>query len=349
MAIDSVTHIPRVSLEAFMFTPLIFKPLYRQYLWGGRRFQSLLGRELEQPGPYAESWEIVDHGSDQSIVRYGPLAGKSLGELMRKDPQALAGISTPSTFPLLFKFLDAHKVLSVQVHPDDESASQRTPPDRGKTEAWYVVKAEPGSKIYAGLRDGIDEHSLRQAITAGTCEEVLHVIEPKAGDCIFIPAGTVHAIGAGLVIAEIQQSSDITYRLFDWNRVDKNNTPRALHLDEGIEATRFLGPVTLAPKKPTTDPAVRRLVECSYFFFDEVLPDSAWMTTGNCCEIIAVLSGELKLPSDWNLPTLQKGDCVLFPAELRPQSLLCQPDNHENPHLLRITVPPPRETVEKNA
>jgi hypothetical protein len=108
-----------------------------------------------------------------------------------------------------------------------------------------------------------------------------------------------------------------------------------------------LGPVTLAPKKPTIDPAVRRLVECSYFFFDEVRPNSAWMTAGNCCEIIAVLSGELKLPPDWNLPTLQKGDCVLFPAELQPQSLSCQRDDHENPHLLRITVPPPRETVEK--
>ena len=155
MAIRSAPHTP-LALEVFMFTPLIFKPLYRQYLWGGRRFQSLLGRELEQPGPYAESWEIVDHGSDQSIVRYGPLAGKSLGELMREDPQGLAGISTPSTFPLLFKFLDAHKVLSVQVHPDDEAASQRTPPDRGKNEAWYVVEAEPESKIYAGLRDGVD-------------------------------------------------------------------------------------------------------------------------------------------------------------------------------------------------
>ena len=332
-----------------MFTPLIFKPLYRQYLWGGRRFQSLLGRKLEQPGPYAESWEIVDHGSDQSIVRYGPLTGKSLGELMREDPQALTGISTPSTFPLLFKFLDAHKVLSVQVHPDDQAASQRTPPDRGKTEAWYVVEAEPGSKIYAGLRAGIDEPTLRQAITAGTCEEVLHVIEPKVGDCIFIPAGTVHAIGAGLVIAEIQQSSDITFRLFDWNRVDNNNTPRALHLDEGIEATRFLGPVKLSPKKSTTDPAVRRLVECPYFFFDEVLPTSAWATAGNCCELIAILSGEVRLPSDWNLPTLQKGDCVLFPAELQPQSLSCQPDDLNNPHLLRVTVPSPRrEMTEKN-
>ena len=171
-----------------MITPLIFSPIYRQYLWGGRRFQSLLGRELEHAGPYAESWEIVDRGDDQSIVRYGPLAGRTLGGLMQDDPFLITGISTPSTFPLLFKFLDAHKVLSVQVHPDDEQASKRTPPDRGKTEAWYVVEAEPRSKIYAGLRDGIDKIALQHAITSGKCEDALHVIEPKAGDCIFIPA-----------------------------------------------------------------------------------------------------------------------------------------------------------------
>ena len=150
-----------------------------------------------------------------------------------------------------------------------------------------LFRSEPGSKIYAGLRNGIDEPVLRKAITAGTCEDVLHVIEPRAGDCIYIPAGTVHAIGAGLVIAEIQQASDVTFRLFDWNRVDKNNKPRTLHLDEGIEATRFLGPIRLASKKSTNDPAVRRLVECSYFSFDEVYPDTSWMTDGNCCEMIA--------------------------------------------------------------
>ncbi len=327
-----------------MITPLIFSPIYRQYLWGGRRFQSLLGRELEHAGPYAESWEIVDRGDDQSIVRYGPLAGRTLGGLMQDDPFLITGISAPSTFPLLFKFLDAHKVLSVQVHPDDEQASKRTPPDRGKTEAWYVVEAEPRSKIYAGLRDGIDKIALQHAITSGKCEDALHVIEPKAGDCIFIPAGTVHAIGSGLVIAEIQQSSDVTFRLFDWNRIDKHNKPRALHLNEGLAATRFTGPVTLAKKKLTTDPVVHRLVESSYFYFDDVRPSSTWSTNGNCCEIIAVLSGEVRFSSDWNLPILTRGDCALFPASLQPQSLSCLSIGQENPHLLRITVPRATET-----
>lgn len=331
-----------------MFTPLIFSPLYRQYLWGGRSFQSLLGRELEQPGPYAESWEIVDRGDDQSVVRYGPLTGRTLGELMQEDPFSITGISTPSTFPLLFKFLDAHQVLSVQVHPDDEEASKRTPPDRGKTEAWYVVDAKPKSKLYAGLRDGTDKTILQRAISSGRYEDVLHVIEPKAGDCIFIPAGTVHAIGSGLVIAEIQQSSDVTFRLFDWNRVDKHNNPRALHLNEGLAATRFTGPISITKKKSTTDPAVHRLVESSYFYFDEVLPSATWSTTGSCCEIIAVLSGELRFSPDWNLPTLKRGDCALFPASLQPQGLSCLSVGQERPHLLRITVPLPTGTLKNS-
>ncbi len=328
-----------------MLTPLIFYPLYRHYLWGGRRFQNLLGRELKQSGPYAESWEIVDRGDDQSVVRYGPLAGRTLGELMQKDPFSITGKSAPSTFPLLFKFLDAHQVLSVQVHPNDKEASKRTPPDRGKTEAWYVVEAEPKSKIYAGLRDGIDKTTLQRAIISGRCEDALHVIEPKAGDCIFIPAGTVHAIGSGLVIAEIQQSSDVTFRLFDWNRVDKHNNPRALHLNDGLAATRFTGPVTLTKKISTPDPAVHRLVESPYFYFDEVLPAATWSTAGNYCEIIVVLAGEIRFPSSWNLPTLNRGDCALFPASLQPQNLSCLSVGQNSPHLLRITLPRPTDML----
>jgi mannose-6-phosphate isomerase len=165
----------------------------------------------------------------------------------------LGTTATAGPFPLLFKFLDAHKVLSVQVHPDDAAAARRTPPDRGKTEAWYVVEAEPNSCIYAGLKPGVNQHDLAEAITAGTCEGVLHTITPRVGDCIFIPAGTVHAIGAGLVVAEIQQSSDVTF-----------------------------------------------------------------------C---------------WSLPPLQRGDCLLLPASLEPQSLPCRPTADGDPRLLRVRVP----------
>jgi mannose-6-phosphate isomerase len=323
-----------------MLPPLIFAPLYRHYLWGGRRFESFLGRQLDQAGPYAESWELVDRGEDQSVVRAGPLAGQRLGDLLRRHPaELLGGSRQPTAFPLLFKFLDANKVLSVQVHPDDAAAARRTPPDRGKTEAWYVIDAEPGSRIYAGLREGVDQQALAEAIAAGRCAELLHGFEPAAGDCIFIPAGTVHAIGAGLVVAEIQQSSDVTFRLFDWNRVDADGQPRPLHLDDGLAAARFTGPVSPVSKQPTADPAVSQLVDCDYFGFAEVTPASTWQTTGECCEFLAVLAGEVCLPSQWSLPPLQRGDCLLLPAALDPQLLTCRAAPDDTCRLLRVTIP----------
>ena len=258
-----------------MLPPLIFTPLYRRYIWGGRRFAAAFGRGLP-PGDYAESWELVDRGADQSVVRAGPLAGRSLEAIVREQGEALFGHPPPPAFPLLFKFLDANRVLSVQVHPDDARAARLDPPDRGKTEAWYVVAAEPESRIYAGLREGVGQAELAAAIRSGSCEEVLHSFTPAAGDCIFIPAGTVHAIGAGLLVAEIQQSSDVTYRLFDWNRTDAEGRPRPLHIEAGVEAVTRTGPVGPVVARPTDAPAVRSLVSCEYFALDEVRPEATW-------------------------------------------------------------------------
>ena len=179
--------------------PLRFRPIFRDYVWGGRRLETLLGKRLGDGGCFAESWEIVDHGIDQSVVQAGNWQGQRLGDLVRQSPIEICGFEA-ARFPLLFKFLDARKALSVQVHPNDQQAALLDPPDLGKTEAWVVLHAEPGSRIYAGLRRGIDRETFAAHITKGTAEECLHVLQPEAGDCIFIPAGTVHAIGAGLVI-----------------------------------------------------------------------------------------------------------------------------------------------------
>ena len=176
--------------------PLRFQPIFRRYLWGGRRLESSLGKQLGPGHDWAESWEICDHAADQSRVQFGPLAGTSLGELGRHHPQP--------RFPLLLKFLDAAQRLSVQVHPDDARAARLSPPDLGKTEAWVILEAEPGSLIYAGLRPGVDRRALAAAIGQGRCQDCLNVFPPSVGDCIFLPAGTVHALGAGLLVAEIQ-------------------------------------------------------------------------------------------------------------------------------------------------
>jgi mannose-6-phosphate isomerase len=318
-----------------MLPPLLFAPIYRRYIWGGRRFAAAFGRPLPAGDDYAESWELVDRGDDQSVVRAGPLAGRTLGELVRGHGVELFGRSPARVFPLLFKFLDANRVLSVQVHPDDARAARLDPPDRGKTEAWYVVAAEPGSQIYAGLREGVDQAALATAIRAGTCESVLHSFAPVAGDCIFIPAGTVHAIGAGLLVAEIQQSSDVTYRLFDWNRTGPDGTPRPLHVEAGVEAVTRLGPVDPVRPEVSADPAVRRLVACEYFALDEVRPASSWRCGGDDrCHFLAVLEGETRLPDHWRLPPVAAGDCVLLPAAAGEQEIAAA-----GAKLLHVTVP----------
>jgi len=248
--------------------PLIFTPLLKRLVWGGRRLGELLGKRLGDHDDYAESWEIVDHGDDQSVVASGPLAGKSLRQLLDEFPRELLGRDAALAaegFPLLLKYLDCHRVLSVQVHPDDEYASRMPVPDKGKTEAWYVLDAGPDSRIYAGLRPGVDAEQLATAVAEGSCQELLHAITPRVGECYFIPAGTVHALGEGLVVAEIQQSSDTTFRLFDWNRVDAQGRSRDLHVAEALAVTDFArGPVTAQTPVDDTD-GLQTLVRCHAF------------------------------------------------------------------------------------
>jgi mannose-6-phosphate isomerase len=315
----------------------VFSPIYRRYLWGGRRFAAAFGRELPSGHDFAESWELVDRGEDQSVVASGPLVGETLGSLVRTYGERLLGAHASHTaFPLLFKFLDANQVLSVQVHPDDARASRLSPPDRGKTEAWYVIDAEPGSRIYAGLREGVEPSDLAAAIRAGDCEAALHSFEPRPGDCVFIPAGTVHAIGAGLLVAEIQQSSDVTYRLFDWNRVGQDGRPRPLHVEAGVEAVTRLGPVDSVRRQATSDPAVTRLVTCEYFVLDEVSPVGSWRIGGDGrLHVLAVLKGSVNLPNAWSSRAAGPGGCVLLPASSGEQDITVAAGTR----LLRVTLP----------
>ncbi|MFZ4732527.1 MAG: type I phosphomannose isomerase catalytic subunit [Pirellulales bacterium] len=322
-----------------MLHPLFLVPVYRRYLWGGRRFETALSRTLPPGEDYAESWELVDRDADQSIVACGALAGRSLADLRATECRGLLGRHADlERFPLLFKFLDARLDLSVQVHPDDSRAARLVPPDRGKTEAWYVIDAAPGSRIYAGLRDGIDRDGLAAALRAGRCEEVLHSFEPRPGDCVFIPAGTVHAIGGGLLVAEIQQSSDVTYRLHDWNRTGADGKPRPLHLDAGLEAVTRFGPVGPVAPTRTADPAARKLVDCPYFRFDDVHARQAWTVGGDdACHAIVVLGGTIAFSPEWDLPPLRRGSTALLPAGIGPQTLT--PADGLPAHLLHVSLP----------
>ncbi|MCX7401829.1 MAG: class I mannose-6-phosphate isomerase [Planctomycetia bacterium] len=327
--------------------PLVFQPIYRRYLWGGRRFATAIGRELPAGADFAESWELVDRVADQSVVAIGPLAGATLGQLVREQGRAILGRHAPRpSFPLLFKFLDARRDLSVQVHPDDARAAKLGTPDLGKTEAWYVVDAAPGSRVYAGLRfdpeipEDEKHRVFTEAVRAGRCEEMLHSFFAKPGDCIFIPAGTVHAIGSGLLVAEIQQCSDVTYRLHDWNRTGPDGKLRPLHIDAGLDAVTQTEAVSPAIATRTSDPVVSRLVSSPYFLFDEVEPVGRWGIGGDdSFHFLAVLAGEVRLESHWQLPPLTRGACVLLPAAIASQTLETTAAFGCQPKLLHITLP----------
>lgn len=279
--------------------------------------ETVLARRLGTGDTFAESWEISDLGTHQSIVECGPLADRSLHELVVRRGAGLLGRHCPRPrFPLLLKYLDAARRLSVQVHPDDAIAARMGLEDPGKTEAWLVLHAEPGSKIYAGFSQPVDRPLLQQALCQGECERLLHWFEPAAGQSVYIPAGTVHALGAGVLAAEIQQSSNNTFRLFDWNRLGPDGRPRKLHIEQGLEAIDYdQGPVGPANPQPTDREGVTRLVECDKFIWDRCEFFSPATAGGDeRCHIISVLEGSVSVEGDRADQPLPRGRTALLPA-----------------------------------
>jgi mannose-6-phosphate isomerase len=294
--------------------PLQFAPIFQSYPWGGRRFADWFPNAPAN-GPVAEAWLVSDEEKHPSRVAGGPLDGMTLAELIQRFGPRLLGKSRLSggRFPLLLKFLDAREVLSIQVHPNDEQAARMRPGTRGKTEGWAILQAEPGSTLYAGLRRGIDRHALEQSLAAGRTPELLHAFEPKAGDAVFVPAGAVHAIGAGLMLFEIQQTSDNTFRLHDWGR------GRPVHVSESLECTDFslgpLGPVT--PVVEAETPARReRLFDCPYFRLWRVAGERPFpVGAAGECRVIVVADGRGDLIVEREVYSLQPGVAWLLPAE----------------------------------
>ena len=231
--------------------PIRFRPVYKDYLWGGNQIAVHFGRDDLPPPPVAESWEVSAHPDGMSVVAEGPLRGQTLAALVERFGAELLGRDF-DRFPLLLKILDASHTLSVQVHPNEEAA--RRDGGEPKTEMWMVLSAEPDAAVYCGLRPGVDEAALRAGIERGAVEELLQRIPVRAGDAVFVPAGTVHAIGAGCLLMEVQQSSNTTYRLHDWGR------GRELHLERGLRAVCW----DCAPDKV----AARDGVDCEFFRTD---------------------------------------------------------------------------------
>jgi mannose-6-phosphate isomerase len=300
--------------------PLRFEPIYQYRLWGGRHLADLLTAPLPR-GPVGEAWILSDRDDHPSRVAHGPLKGQTIGQLLARFPQQLLGklAGRFRRFPLLLKFLDAHEMVSVQVHPSDANKSLLPPGETGKTEAWVVVETSPESRIYAGLKPGTTPDDLRRALTNGTAVDRLMCFTPKPGDGVFIPAGTVHALGGDVVAFEIQQNSDVTFSLYDWDRVDaKTGQARPLQINQAIACIDFaqcaVGLVT--PKVEGTTPLEReKLFDCEQFWLWRLRGGSPFTVgVAGMPRVLVCIEGAGNVEHEGAIYAVGKGDVLLLPA-----------------------------------
>lgn len=311
-----------------MLYPLVFHPLFKERVWGGRELETLFGKKLPPGKPIGESWEISDRPGDESIVANGPLAGSTLHQLMEKYPREILGNARPASgnrFPILCKILDAREKLSLQVHPPAPKAIELK--GEPKTEMWYIADAAPGAELYVGLRPGTTRAQFEERISNGTVAECFHRVPVRAGDTMFLPSGRVHAIGAGLVIFEIQQNSDTTYRVFDWNRVGLDGKPRELHVVQSLESIDFndFEPGLVEARisawhgnPPDDSHNAATLVRHPLFDVTSLrLKNGATLPLRpNRLQILAVIRGNINIKSGTTDVPLAAGQFCLIPAEL---------------------------------
>ncbi|HEX4262715.1 MAG TPA: type I phosphomannose isomerase catalytic subunit [Verrucomicrobiae bacterium] len=315
-----------------MLYPLTFKSIFKERIWGGRALEKLYRKSLPPKVPIGESWEISDRPGDASVITNGPLAGKDLRWLMEHHERELLGEakSANGRFPLLIKILDAQEKLSLQVHPPAQKADELH--GEPKTEAWYIADAAPGAELYVGLKRGVTRGEFEQKIKTGDVAECFHRVPVRAGDTMFLPSGRVHAIGAGLVIFEIQQNSDTTYRVFDWNRVGLDKKPRELHIAESLASIDFedfepglvSGSLVLRGGLE-----YRTLVSEPLFGIEEFRSSSG----GTCAiesgrpRVVAVVDGKVHVEGTSVQVSLMPGEFALIPAGVSGASLRAERDS----------------------
>jgi len=294
--------------------PLRFEPIYQYRLWGGRRLASMLSAPLPGDGPIGEAWVLSDRDDHPSRVSNGSLKGQTVAQVLEQFLEQVMGkfAGRFRRFPLLLKFLDAREMLSVQVHPDG---------DTGKTEAWVVLEAGIKSRIYAGLKPGTTEDDLRRSLANGNVADQLACFAPKSGDAVFLAAGTVHSLGGGVVVFEVQQNSDVTFRLYDWDRVDtQTGQPRPLQVEQALACIDFVegpaGPV--APVMEAPKPVRRsRLFQCEHFWLWRVRAQSPFAVGAvGVPRVLVCIEGAGQVECGRAIYAVAKGDVVLLPAVL---------------------------------
>jgi mannose-6-phosphate isomerase len=312
-----------------MLYPLTFHPIFKERVWGNRRLEQLYGKPLPPGARIGESWEISDREGDTNVVANGPLAGKDLHWLTTNHRNELLGSANPQggRFPLLVKILDAQEKLSLQVHPPRQKAAELG--GEPKTEMWYITDAAPGAELYVGLKRGVTQGEFERKIKDGTVADCFHRVPVKAGDAMFLPSGRVHAIGAGLVIFEIQQNSDTTYRVFDWNRVGMDGKPRALHIEKSLASINFndFEPQLAGGEFVERDGAKARLIVEDELFTVEVWkakPKATVPLPRGKLQIVAVLSGHVLLHDSGVQVDLKPGQFCLVPASLQKTMVVAE-------------------------
>ena len=305
--------------------PLKFKPIFKHRIWGGQKLREVFGKDLPEDEKIGESWELADLPNDKTLIANGELAGQSLIRAIGNYPCEITGREYfTGPFPFLIKLLDAQDILSVQVHPDEETCKllgEGAP----KTECWYIISAEPDSYIYKGLKKGVTKTQFTEAIMDGDVADLLSKVPVEVGQCHFLPAGTAHAIGPGLLIAEIQLPSDTTYRIFDWNRVDEKGNPRQLHIRQALESIHFE-----VDENELAVTTVGRLVECEYFTVDkghQAKNCEVLLSPGELKVLIIISGYGTILGDDVNPVEFKAGDCLLIPAVY--QGAMCFADDTE--------------------
>lgn len=309
-----------------MLYPLKFKPRVKERIWGGQAILAKKGKaagRLSKDKLYGESWDLSSVKGDVSVVANGFLKGNNLEEVIEVYMGELVGEENFERygleFPLLIKYLDCNDKLSVQVHPDDALAEERHN-SFGKTEAWYVVDCKRGAAIYLGFKDlNLTREEYIAAVSESRLEELLNKVEVKPGDTFFIPAGTVHALGAGLEVVEVQQTSDITYRIYDWDRVDAEGKSRELHTALAVDAIDFEADAELLHRKYDLQRGGEaKVIESNYFTM--VLHDVAGAKTFDHSAldsfvVYIALNGSVRIIADGNAESLEEGEVILIPAE----------------------------------
>jgi len=300
--------------------PFKLRPIFKERVWGGRSLQTLYGKPLPPVVPIGESWEISDRPGDASVIVNGPLAGRDLRWLMENSADELLGPALPPNglFPLLIKILDARETLSLQVHPPASKAAKLG--GEPKTEMWYVGSAAPGAELYAGLKAGVTRDQFADKIRTGQVAECLHRLPVETGDAIFLPSGRVHAIGAGLVIFEIQQNSDTTYRVFDWNRPGLDGKPRPLHIEESLACIDFedFEPSLIQRDYFPADGLETRCLARDPLFHVDILrpktPEEIVPLSEPGLRIVGLVAGSARVIQPGETLELRPGDFCLVPA-----------------------------------